>query len=81
MFYTDSNSREILRRENQKRPTYEYTNEEPQSGNYFPVTSRVYLENETERTQFAIITDRAEGAASLETGQLELMVTKDEISQ
>lgn len=73
-FYTDSNGREILKRVRDYRPTYNYTNEEPVSGNYYPVTSKILLVDEGVGTQFAVLNDRAQGGTSLASGELELMV-------
>ncbi|KAJ8919703.1 hypothetical protein NQ315_006231 [Exocentrus adspersus] len=73
-FYTDSNSRELMERKRNFRPTFEFTDGEPQAGNYYPVTSRIVMKDVDKGVEFAIITDRAEGGSSLSDGQLELMV-------
>ncbi|KAJ8982145.1 hypothetical protein NQ317_011291 [Molorchus minor] len=73
-FYTDSNSRELIKRQRNFRPTFNYTNGEPQSGNYYPVTTRMVLRDEDRGVQFAVIIDRAQGGSSLNDGELELMV-------
>lgn len=72
-FYTDSNGREMLIRKKNYRPTYEYSDEEPQSGNYYPVNTRIVIKNNT--NEFAVLTDRSEGGSSLNSGQIELMVS------
>nr|CAD7205491.1 unnamed protein product [Timema douglasi] len=41
IFYTDSNGREMLRRERNHRPTWDVELAEPASGNYYPVTSKI----------------------------------------
>ncbi|CAF1238466.1 unnamed protein product [Adineta steineri] len=71
-YYTDANGREVLQRIRNYRPTYNYTITEPVSGNYYPVNSRIWI-NETNR-QFTILTDRSEGGASLFDGSIELMI-------
>ncbi|CAF4081263.1 unnamed protein product [Adineta steineri] len=71
-YYTDANGREVLQRIRNYRPTYNYTITEPVSGNYYPVNSRIWI-NETHR-QFTILTDRSEGGASLFDGSIELMI-------
>ncbi|CAF4002973.1 unnamed protein product [Adineta steineri] len=71
-YYTDANGREVLQRIRNYRPTYNYTITEPVSGNYYPVNSRIWI-NETNR-QFTILTDRSEGGASLIDGSVELMI-------
>lgn len=79
-FYTDSNGREMLKRKKDYRPTYPYTPDEPQSGNYYPVTSKISINDGTK--QFSILNDRAEGGSSLNDGEIEVMVhracTKDD---
>lgn len=72
VFYTDSNGREMIYRKKDYRPTYTYTNEEPQAGNYYPVNTRILLKDGV--NEFAVITDRSEGGSSLSSGEIELMV-------
>lgn len=43
-FYTDSNGREMLRRVRDSRPTWDLEVIEPVAGNFYPVTSAIYLE-------------------------------------
>lgn len=71
-FYTDSNGREMMERIRNFRWTYPYTGEEPQTANYYPVTSRITIKDE--ELQFSVLNDRAQGGSSLASGQLELMV-------
>lgn len=61
----------IYRRRNY-RPTYEYTDEEPQSGNYYPITSNIVIKDE--QREFSVLNDRSQGGSSLSDGQIELMV-------
>lgn len=72
-FYTDSNGREMLERVKDYRPTFNVTLQEPVAGNYYPVTTRISLKDDT--NQFSVITDRAQGGSSLEDGEIELMVS------
>lgn len=72
VFYTDSNGREMIYRKKDYRPTYDYTNEEPQAGNYYPVNTKILLKDEV--NEFAVLPDRSEGGASLSSGEVELMV-------
>lgn len=74
IFYTDANGRELQKRQRDFRPTYNYTNEAPASGNYYPITSRIVLKDEAVGKEFGVITDRAQGASSLNDGQIEIMV-------
>ncbi|XP_053673280.1 lysosomal alpha-mannosidase-like [Anopheles nili] len=71
-FWTDSNGREMLRRVRNKRETWELDLIEPISGNYYPITAKVAIEDEHYR--MALLTDRAQGGSSLQDGHLELMV-------
>lgn len=73
IFFTDSNGREMLRRKRNHRDTWNLTLIENVSGNYYPVTAKIAIEDDTRR--FAILTDRAQGGSSLADGSLELMVT------
>jgi lysosomal alpha-mannosidase len=75
-FYTDSNGREMLKRTRNYRPTFDYTNEEPIAGNYHPITSRIVLKDEEQGLELAILNDRAQGGASLEDGQVEIMIQR-----
>ncbi|KRT80854.1 glycoside hydrolase, partial [Oryctes borbonicus] len=81
VFYTDSNGRQMVKRIRDFREMYYYTNEEPVSGNYYPVTSKIVLKDggsdactRGNNLEFAILNDRAQGGSSLEDGQIELMV-------
>ncbi|KRF98686.1 uncharacterized protein Dwil_GK24522, isoform B [Drosophila willistoni] len=73
VFYTDTNGREMLKREKNKRESFEADlNQQPISGNYYPVTSRIALQDGNKR--LAILTDRAQGGSSINNGELELML-------
>ncbi|XP_035775636.1 lysosomal alpha-mannosidase-like [Anopheles albimanus] len=72
VFWTDSNGREMLRRVRNKRETWELELQEHVSGNYYPVTAKIAIEDEHYR--MAVLNDRAQGGSSLQDGQLELMV-------
>lgn len=73
-FFTDSNGRELLERRNNFRETYNYTNEEPVAGNYYPITSGISIVDKQKGVELAVLNDRAQGGASLNLGELELMV-------
>lgn len=47
---------------------------EPVAGNYYPITARATLADAT--LTLGVVTDRAQGAASLSPGQLEVMVAR-----
>lgn len=70
-FFTDSNGRQILKRIRNHRPQWNLTLEEPIPGNYYPVVSEIYIENDDLR--MIVNVDRARGAASLRDGWFEIM--------
>ncbi|KAA6428404.1 MAG: Lysosomal alpha-mannosidase [Trebouxia sp. A1-2] len=72
-FYTDSNGREYLKRVRDFRPTWNLSVTEPVSGNYYPLTAGAYIQ-ESGKAELAVLTDRAQGGASLASGELEIMV-------
>ncbi|KAI8431712.1 hypothetical protein MSG28_016181 [Choristoneura fumiferana] len=71
VFYTDSNGRQILKRVRNYRPQWNLTLQEPIPGNYYPVVSEIYIENDDVR--MIVNVDRARGAASLKDGWFEIM--------
>lgn len=72
MFYTDSNGRELLKRQRDHRETWDLELLEKVAGNYYPITAKIAIEDE--KTRLAILTDRACGGSSLTDGAVELMV-------
>ena len=42
-YYTDANGREVLERIRDHRPTWHYVVDEPISGNYYPINSRIFI--------------------------------------
>lgn len=72
IFYTDSNGREMIKRKRNHRETWNVKIQESVAGNYYPVTTRIALEDES--TRMAIVTDRAQGGSSIQDGSLELML-------
>ncbi|KAH8376896.1 hypothetical protein KR093_001976 [Drosophila rubida] len=72
IFYTDSNGREMIKRKRNHRDTWNVKLHESVSGNYYPITTKIALEDATAR--MAILTDRAQGGSSMQDGALELMV-------
>ncbi|KAK9506080.1 hypothetical protein O3M35_008078 [Rhynocoris fuscipes] len=72
VFYTDSNGREMIRR-NLQRWSVDVT--EPIPGNYYPVTTRINIKDTEDPTKsLTVVTDRSEGGTSLEDGTIELML-------
>jgi lysosomal alpha-mannosidase len=53
-FFTDANGREVLERQRDYRPTWNYTKVETISGNYYPINSRIWI-NDTDK-QLTILT-------------------------
>ncbi|KYB25899.1 lysosomal alpha-mannosidase [Tribolium castaneum] len=75
IFYTDANGRQQIQRQRNKRSDYDYDpSEEPVSSNYYPITSKIVIKDETQKLQVAVLNDRAQGGGSLEDGEIELMV-------
>ncbi|CAI4224969.1 unnamed protein product [Auanema sp. JU1783] len=70
-FFTDSSGRQMMKRTRNFNPSFTYQNTEPTSGNYYPVTNRVYIKDDS--NQMTILTDRAQGATA-DNGYIELMV-------
>lgn len=71
-FYTDTNGRETLKRTIDFRETFDFVNEEKESGNYYPINSNIAIEDNDLR--LAVLPDRAQGGSSLSEGAVELMV-------
>ena len=70
--WTDANGREFQRRLLNRRSSYNLTIVSPISSNYYPVTTAAYINDS--QTRFAVLVDRAQGAASLQDGAVELML-------
>lgn len=70
--FTDSNGREMQRRQRNVRPNFPFVQTEPIAGNYYPITTAAHI-NDTV-AQLAILVDSSVGGASLVDGQIELMV-------
>ncbi|XP_034666350.1 lysosomal alpha-mannosidase [Drosophila subobscura] len=71
-FYTDSNGREMLERKRNQREFFKPDMTEEISGNYYPVTSQMYIQDEHKR--ITLLNDRSQGGTSLKDGELELML-------
>ncbi|XP_034043246.1 lysosomal alpha-mannosidase [Thalassophryne amazonica] len=72
MFYTDSNGREVLQRRKDFRPTWKLKQSEPIAGNYYPINSRTFLNDDV--NQLTVVTDRSQGGSSIHNGSLEIML-------
>lgn len=73
VFSTDSNGREMLERKRNFRETWKVNLKEPVAGNYYPVTTKIAIEDGKHR--LAVLTDRAQGGSSIYDGTVELMVS------
>jgi lysosomal alpha-mannosidase len=81
IFYTDANGRQQIKRTLNKRSDYEYdATQEPISSNYYPVTSKIVVKDETAKTEVAVLNDRAQGGSVLKPGVIELMVHRREVA-
>ncbi|CAI7761870.1 unnamed protein product [Closterium sp. NIES-54] len=72
VFYTDSNGRDYLKRVRDSRPDWTLSVKEPIAGNFYPVTVGAFIGDG--ESQLSLLVDRAAGAASLASGQLEVML-------
>lgn len=73
VFYTDSNSLEMQRRQRDFRPTFELRTDEPVSGNYYPVNTAIAIRDSASERQLTVMNDRSQGGASLANNRVELM--------
>ena len=73
-WYTDANGRDSNKRIRDYRSSYNYTVNEPISGNYYPAPGFIYTEDITTGATLSISPDRAEGGSSMTDGSLELMI-------
>lgn len=72
IFYTDANGREMKERKRNHRETWNLNMTEPISQNYYPINSRISINDST--TQLTIMSDRSQGGSSIRDGQIEIMV-------
>ncbi|XP_044269402.1 lysosomal alpha-mannosidase-like isoform X2 [Tribolium madens] len=79
IFYTDANGRQQIKRQRNKRSDYDYdSSEEPVTSNYYPITSKIVIKDETQKLEVAVLNDRAQGGSSLKDGEIELMIHRRE---
>ena len=72
LYYTDANGREVIQRKRDYRPTWNYTINEPVSGNYYPINSRIWIKDQAK--QLTVLTDRSHGGGSIHDGSIEIML-------
>ena len=73
-WFTDSNGREWQRRVRNFRPTWTWNPTQPVAGNYYPVNTGIALADQSGGLGLSILNDRSQGGASLNDGELELML-------
>lgn len=71
-FYTDSNGRDMMKRQRFHRENFDADFSDTAPSNYYPVTAKIALSDPNFR--MAVLNDRAQGGSSLSDGSLELMV-------
>ncbi|CAK1553218.1 unnamed protein product [Leptosia nina] len=76
VFYTDSNGRQTVKRIRNQRATYEPYDFNNIAGNFYPVTSKIYIEDTAMDARFSILNDRAQGGTSLIDGAIDMMVVR-----
>lgn len=67
----------MLKRKLNFRETWDVKLEEPVAGNYYPVTTKLSIEDKDKNLRLSALTDRAQGGSSLNEGDIELMVIKN----
>ncbi|XAR73763.1 Alpha-mannosidase [Bertholletia excelsa] len=72
VFYTDSNGRDFLRRVRDYREDWPLQVHQPVAGNYYPLNLGIFTTDN--KTEFSVLVDRATGGASIEDGEVELML-------
>ncbi|CAG9790669.1 unnamed protein product [Diatraea saccharalis] len=86
VFYTDSNGRQTMKRIRNKRPMFDPVNKDPITGNFYPVTSKIYIEDLSKNIRFAVLNDRCQGGSSLQDGEINILLhrrllTEDDIQE
>jgi Glycosyl hydrolases family 38 N-terminal domain/Glycosyl hydrolases family 38 C-terminal domain/Alpha mannosidase middle domain len=82
VFWTDSNGRPYVKRERGTRSTFVPATLQPPHANpiardYYPTTVGAYIEDSATHEQLSVLTDRAQGCASVEDGSLEFMLHRE----
>ncbi|KAI9166079.1 hypothetical protein LWI28_025899 [Acer negundo] len=72
VFYTDSNGREFLKRVRDYRADWNLSVNQPVAGNYYPLNLGIFTTDKN--SEFSVLVDRATGGASIEDGELEIML-------
>ncbi|PSS21407.1 Alpha-mannosidase, light subunit like [Actinidia chinensis var. chinensis] len=72
VFYTDANGRDFLKRVRDYREDWSLTVHQPVAGNYYPVNLGIFIADK--KSEFSVLVDHATGGASIEDGEVELML-------
>jgi hypothetical protein len=75
-FYTDSNGLEEQKRVIDYRPTWSLVQNEPASGNYYPVNSHISINDSTSKQRFSLLVDRSQGGSVIRDGNVEIMIQR-----
>jgi len=71
--FTDSNGREMLRRQRDERDSWPLQQTEPVAGNYFPVNTAVFIRDAS--MQLTVLTETSQaGSGCVRDGEIEVMV-------
>ena len=62
----------MVKRERDKRGTWQLNSTEPVSQNYYPVNTRMFVKDR--QNQMTVLTDRSQGGTSMKDGQIEIML-------
>ncbi|XP_068639714.1 alpha-mannosidase isoform X2 [Aristolochia californica] len=71
-FYTDSNGRDFIKRVRDYREDWPLDVHQPVAGNYYPINLGIFMADE--KSEFSVLVDRAVGGASIQDGELEMML-------
>lgn len=52
------------------RPTWNYTINEPVSGNYYPVNSFIRIQDDSSKKSITLLNDRSQGGTVMRSGEL-----------
>ena len=75
VFYTDANGMEMMERVLNYRSDLDVNVlDNFDTGNYYPVNSAIYIEDNQSGDRMTLMNDRAQGGSSLEKGSIELMI-------
>ncbi|KAA8547521.1 hypothetical protein F0562_003950 [Nyssa sinensis] len=72
VFYTDSNGRDFLKRVRDYRADWSLSVTQPVAGNYYPLNLGIFTMDR--KSEFSVLVDCATGGASIEDGEIELML-------